>query len=172
MSDTHILLMGAIDEKQAENILKLLKEQVSDECTHLHIAIHSSGGSVPIALALANLLLSLSLPITTYNIGNVDSASLIIFAVGTERICLPEAMFTTHPIGKNVEGIQTIETLSSLIKEIEEDTQRVVSFMTQRLKSESPSIWKKLMSKMHVISSGEALKLGLIHRIEEYQFKL
>jgi len=172
MSEAHMVLMDTINTEKAEHILSLLKEQVSDDCTRIHLAIQSSGGSVPVALALANLLLSLSCPITTYNIGNVDSAALIVFVAGTERICSPEAMFATHPISKNVEGIQTIDTLSSLINEIEEDTRRVTEFIARQTKKEPPSTWRGLMSKPHIISSDEALKIGLVHRIEEYRFKL
>jgi ATP-dependent protease ClpP protease subunit len=172
MSEAHIVLMDTIDTEKAENILSLLKEKVSDDCTHIHLAIQSPGGSVPVALALANLLLSLSCPITTYNIGNVDSAALIVFAAGTERVCSPEAMFATHPISKKVEGIQTIETLSSLIQEIEEDTRRVAEFIARQTKKEPPSTWRELMSKTHIICSEEALKIGLVHCIEEYRFIL
>ena len=172
MNEAHIVLMDTIDTGKAENILSLLKEKVSEDCTHIHLAIQSPGVSVPVALALANLLLALSCPITTYNIGNVDSAALIVFAAGAERICSPKALFLTHPIGKNVEGVQTIETLSSLIQEIEEDTRRVVEFLAQRTKVTPASIWSELMSKPHIISSDEALKIGLVHRIEEYRFKL
>lgn len=172
MSEAHIILMDTIDTEKAENILSILKEKVSDDCTQNHLAIQSPGGSVPVALALANLLLSLSCPITTYNIGNVDSAALIIFAAGTKRICSPKALFHTHPISKNVEGIQTIETLSSLIQEIEEDTRRVAEFLADRAKNTPASTWKELMSKTHIISSDEALKMGLVHYIEEYRFTL
>jgi ATP-dependent Clp protease protease subunit len=172
MSDEQIVLMGAIDAEQAEKILTQLREKVADDCTHIHLAIQSPGGSVSVALALANLLLSLSCPITTYNIGNVDSAALIVFAAGTERICCPEAMFATHPISKKVEGIQTIATLASLIKEIEEDTRRVTEFIARQTKKEPPSTWRELLSKTQIISSDEALKLGLVHRIEAYRFTL
>lgn len=171
MSEAHIVLMDTINAEKAENILKLIKEKVSDDCTHIHLAIQSPGGSVPIALALANLLLAFSCPITTYNIGNVDSAALIIFAAGTKRICLPKALFHTHPISKKVEGMQTMETLSSLIGEIAEDTRRVTEFLAHRT-NEPASTWKALMSKAHIISSEEALKIGLVHSIEEYQFVL
>ena len=172
MSEAHIVLMDTIDTKKAENILNLLKEKVSDDCTHIHLAIQSPGGSVPVALALANLLLSLSCPITTYNIGNVDSAALIIFAAGTKRICSPRALFHTHPISKKVEGSQTIETLSSLIQEMEEDTRRVAEFLAHRTKKTPTSTWQELMSKTHIISSDEALNMGLVHCIEEYRFNL
>jgi ATP-dependent protease ClpP protease subunit len=172
MSDEQIVLMGAIDTQQAEKILTQLREKISNDCTNIDLAIQSPGGSVPIALALANLLLSLPCQITTHNIGNVDSAALIIFAAGTKRICSPEAMFATHPISKNVDGIQTIDTLASLIKEIEEDTRRVAEFIARQTQKEPPSTWRALMSKPHIISPDEALQIGLIHRIQEYRFTL
>lgn len=172
MNEAHIVLMGMIDTQQAERILKVLKEKVSDDCTRIHLAIQSPGGSVPVALALANLLLSLSCPITTYNIGNVDSAAVIVFAAGTERICSPSAFFCTHPIRKVVDANQSIETLSALLQEIQEDTRRVTNFLAQNVKGTSISTWESLMSARHVLSSEAALKLGLAHRSEEYQFSI
>jgi ATP-dependent protease ClpP protease subunit len=166
------MLMGTIDAELAERALNLLREKVSDDCTRIHLALQSPGGSVPVALSLANILQSLPCPISTYNIGNVDSAAVIVFAAGTERICAPEAIFCVHPIGKSVAGVQTVETLSSLIREIEADTERVAKFLARRTEKTPPSQWRQLMSESHVISPDAALEIGLAHRIDECRFAL
>jgi ATP-dependent protease ClpP protease subunit len=77
-----------------------------------------------------------------------------------------------HPIGKSVAGVQTIETLSSLVREIEADTERVTKFLARRTERTPPSQWRELMSKSHVISPDEAVEIGLAHRIDEWLIAL
>jgi len=170
MSEVHLELMDKIDAEKVEHFLKILKEKTADDCTHLHLAIQSRGGSIPIALALANLLINLSIPITTYNIGNIDSSALVVFAAGNKRICSTKGLFRTHPIGKEVKGVQTIETLTLLLQEIKEDTKQVSEFLASRTKI-TPKNWSEIMHKSVIISSKEALKMGLVHCIGEYCLK-
>ncbi len=172
MSEAHAILMGPINAELVERTLNLLREKVSNDCTRLHLVIQSPGGSVPIALSLANVLQSLPCPITTYNIGNVDSAAVIVFAAGTERICAHDAIFCMHPISKNVTGDQTIETLSSLIREIEADTDRVTKFLSRQTEKTTQPRWRELMSEPHVISADRAVEIGLANRIDMCHFVL
>jgi ATP-dependent protease ClpP protease subunit len=172
MSEAHAILMGPINAELAERALSFLREKVSNDCIRIHLAIQSPGGSVPVALSLANILQSLPCQITTYNIGNVDSAAVILFAAGTERICAREAIFCLHPISKEVTGLQTIDTLSSLVREIEEDTARVTRFLSRRTEKTTPSRWRELMSEPHVISADTAVEIGLANRIDECRFAL
>jgi len=165
--EAHVVLIGSIDVTLAERMLGFLREKVPEDCPRIHLAIQSPGGSVPVALALANILQALPCPVTTYNIGNVDSAATILFAAGSERVCAPGARFLLHPIKKSVEGYHTLDTLSSLIKEITEDTRRVTELLAQRTGRTAPSRWEELMSAPHSLSSEAAVELGLAHRIDE-----
>jgi len=172
MSEAHAILMGPINAELAERVLSFIKEKVSNDCTRIHLAINSPGGSVPVALSLANILQSLPCQITTYNIGNVDSAAVIVFAAGSERICAREAIFCIHPISKEVAGLHTIRTLSAIIREIEEDTERVTKFLSRQTQMATPSKWRELMSEPHVISADTAVEIGIINRIDECRFAL
>lgn len=170
MNEERIHLLGSIDTTLAERMIEELKERVSDGCQRLHIAIQSPGGSVPVAMAMANVLMALSCPITTYNIGNVDSAALIIFAAGERRICAPKALFHVHPLGKMVEGIQTIDTLKAAISEIEEDTARVAEYMDARVPRIGAEGWATILTRATTLTARDAIDLGLAHAEGECRF--
>ena len=169
MADTYALLAGQIGLETAEQLVGLLQNSVNTDCKCIHLAIHSSGGSVPIALALANILQSLPCEIVTYNMGNVDSAAVIVFAAGTTRICARDAVFHTHPISKELTGPQTADMLLSAAREIHADTERVANYLSRQTTKTSPAEWKSLMSGANTISACLAVKMGLADRIGEHR---
>ena len=78
-------ISGMLDQKCLEAFLKFLQNDVPDECTRLHVMICSNGGHISIALAIGQLLRSLPCEVLTYNIANVDSAAIAVFASGKHR---------------------------------------------------------------------------------------
>jgi ATP-dependent Clp protease, protease subunit len=171
MKEKNLVWLDEITTANAEDFLRVLKEDVDIDCVHIHLGIQSRGGSVPVAVALANLMMGLSCKITTYNIGNVDSSAVILFAAGQERVCSEKAVFHMHPIGKELKGVQTHSSLLAAVREIEEDTDRVTEFLANRSGITAAKSWGNLMMKSHTLYADEAMRFGLVHRIGEYQFK-
>ncbi len=171
MKEDYFIISGYVDEHMVENILYIVKEKISDDCKKLHIAVQSSGGSVPIALAIADLLMSLPCEVITYNIGNVDSAALLIYSAGEDRVCSPGARFFIHPIGKEIKGVQTVKTLIRYLKEINQDTERVANYLARQTKTNTAK-WKEMYTKNYTLLPEQAVKLGVVYRIEEFPFKI
>lgn len=122
-------ISGAIDQKCLERFMEFLQNEVSDECTRLHIMICSNGGLVSVAIAIGQLLRSLPCEVVTYNISNVDSAAIAVFAGGTRRVCTPHGTFVFHPAAKEVSGVKSAAELRLLAKEVDSDAKRFVSFL-------------------------------------------
>ncbi len=172
MKEDYFIISGYVDEHMVENILYIVKEKISDDCKKLHIAVQSSGGSVPIALAIANLLMSLPCKVFTYNIGNVESAALIIFSAGENRVCSPGARFYIHPIGKEIRGIQTEETLKKYLNEIKQDTERVAQYLANQTRKTNINKWKKIYAGSSILLPEKAVQMGLVNCIAEFPFKI
>jgi len=164
MKQTRLVLTGPIDRTFAEDVLHRIGE-VPDDCEHLFITLQSPGGSVRIALAVADLLLSLPCRVTTFNPGRVDSAALLVFAAGAERLCTPDAGFLAHPITRDLSGVSTRAGLQAQIKGIEQDTRRVAEFLARRTRPVSAAAWRRLMSRSVEIPAKHALRLGLVHGV-------
>lgn len=171
MKEDYFIISGCVDEHMVEKILFIVKEKISDNCKKLHIAVQSSGGSVTIALAIADLLMSLPCKVITYNIGNVESAALLIYSAGEDRVCSPEARFYIHPIGKEINGVQTVKTLSRYLKEIDQDTDRVAKYLARQTKTNATK-WKKIYKKNYTLLPVQAVQLGVVYRIAEFPFKI
>ena len=167
MNETRLVLEGTIDRTFAEDVLHRIGHDVPDDCEHLHVTLQSPGGSVPIALAVAELLLSLPCRVTTLNPGRVDSAALLVFAAGDTRLCTPDAGFLAHPVGRHMTGLQTRASLMAQLRGIEEDTRRTIAFLAQQTRPSAASTWRRLMARQTVVGAERALRLGLVHAVVE-----
>jgi len=166
MNESRLVLEGTIDRDFAEDVLRRIDE-IPDDCEHLFITLQSPGGSVRIAFAVADLLLSLPCRVTTFNPGRVDSAALLVFAAGAERLCTPDAGFLAHPICRDLGCVSTAAELDAQIRGIEEDTRRTLAFLVKRTRQDATSTWRHLMSQQTLIGAGRALQLGLVHDVVE-----
>ena len=160
MNESVIIVSSQIDAAFLEKFLFVIKEKIADDCTKIHMLIQSKGGSVPIALAIGRLLNNLSVPAITYNMGNVDSAAVMIFAGGQKRFCFPQSSFGLHPLAQEVVGVKTSEDLKIILDEIETDTSRVVGFLAEQSMISSNE-WRKRMNAQQRLSAEGAVEIGL-----------
>ena len=132
----------------------------------LTIYISSSGGSVDIAVELFNFLKLLDCTVRTVNISCVNSAAIIIFAAGTERISLPCSSFYVHSVTKNLSGDFTADDLLREAREISANTDKVATILAHA-SNKNKSYWKRLMRKGCLLTTQKAKELGLVNDISE-----
>ncbi|MBR7106217.1 MAG: ATP-dependent Clp protease proteolytic subunit [Opitutales bacterium] len=106
MSNIKINFLGGVTEENVRTFINEIKNLVekNPDATSLTIYISSPGGSVDIAVELFHFLKLLDCKVKTVNISCVNSAAIIIFAAGTERISLPCSSFYVHSITKELNG--------------------------------------------------------------------
>ena len=121
-----ISFIGSISEENVQKLIDEIKKLNEKflESTELTIYIPSPGGSVDIAVELFNFLKLLDCKITTVNLSCVNSAAIIIFAAGDERICLPCSSFYVHSITKNLNRDFTAADLLREVKEMLANTDK------------------------------------------------
>lgn len=134
------------------------------DCTHLYITIASPGGDVELAIELYNFIRSLNCKVTTINLSYVNSAAIIIYLSGEERLCFPASSFYVHSITKRMNKDYTIPELLSEVKEMKANTEKVASLLESRTLKDK-SYWKRMMYRGEVIGANKGIQLGLIHRI-------
>ena len=161
----------AVNIVTARELMSTLVAQVPDDINELHLLINSPGGSVPVALGLANLLESLPCKLITYNISRCDSAAIILFAAGKERICVPEGTFFAHSVNIELSGQYSLDTLRMEYLKLRQDYKSILSYLSRKT-SISSRCWRSYMTeKGHVFSAQEALTRGLATRIEELKIE-
>ena len=168
-ADIKISFTGSVNEENVRAFVNELKNLVekNPESTSLSIYISSPGGNVDIAVELFNFLKLLDCKVRTMNMSCVNSAAIIIFAAGTERISLPYSSFYVHSITKNLNGIFTATDLLREAKEMTVNSDKVAEILAQT-SNKNKSYWKRLMRKGCLLTSQKAKELGLVHDISEY----
>ena len=151
----------------ARSLIDTLVKQVPDSVNELHLLINSPGGSVPVALGLANFLESLPCKLITYNISRCDSDAIMLFAAGKERICVPEGTFFAHSVNIELSGQYSLDSLRMEYLKLQQDYKSILSYLSRKT-SVSCRCWRNYMTENgHVFSAQEALTRGLATRIED-----
>ena len=147
-SDIKISFTGGVNEENIRSFINEIKHAVdeSPNATTLTIYISSLGGNIDIAVELFHFLKLMDCKVRTVNTSYVNSAAIIIFAAGTERLCLPSSFFYVHSITKKLDGSFTAEDLLREAKEMAANMDKMAEILT-RVSNKNKAYWKKLMKK-------------------------
>jgi ATP-dependent Clp protease protease subunit len=98
-SDRMLTLFGEIDGTMSSDIIKdLLVLDMANDTAPIYLLINSEGGDVHSALAIHDIIKSISAPVYTVGSGQVMSAGSLIFAAGDKRYSFPHTWFMLHSI--------------------------------------------------------------------------
>ena len=161
---------GSVNEEKVRAFITEIKNLVdkNPDATSLTIYISSPGGSVDIAVELFNFPKLLDCKVRTVNTSYVNSAAIIIFAAGKERISLSHSSFYIHSITKNLNGNFTADDLLREATEMSTNTDKVATILAG-ISNKHKSYWKRLMRKGCLLTSQKAKEVGLINDILEYK---
>jgi len=99
MADFYLYLTAEINATSSNNLIQYLGGLIPQAPDRLTIAMNSPGGNVVSGIAIYNTMLAMPYPITTHNIGNVDSIANVVFLGGSERYACPGSTFMFHGVG-------------------------------------------------------------------------
>lgn len=167
-AETTINFTGSVNEENVRAFVTEIKNLVAENSdgTSLTIYISSPGGSVDIAVELFNFLKLLDCKIRTVNMSCVNSAAIVVFAAGTERICLPCSSFYVHAVSKNLNGNFTADDLLREAREMSANTDKVATILASA-SNKNKSYWKRLMRKGCLLTAQKAKELGLANVVSQ-----
>jgi ATP-dependent protease ClpP protease subunit len=85
-----------IDANSVNQMILIVQSQVKLGRKNFIFLISSQGGEVLSGLTAYNFLHGLNVNITTFNMGQVDSAANLVFCAGDHRYALPTSRFLLH----------------------------------------------------------------------------
>ena len=167
-ADIKISFTGSVNEENVRAFINEIKNLIekNPDSTALTVYISSPGGNVDIAVELFYFLKLLDCTIRTINISCVNSAAIIIFAAGTERISLPCSSFYVHSVSKHLNGNFTAYDLLREAKEMLANTDKVATILANT-SNKNKSYWKRLMKQGCLLTPQKAKELGLVNDISE-----
>lgn len=157
---------SAITQQSISAFTRQLRELLRERPREIHISISTSGGLTSCSLELYNFIKRKHpCPIFTHNVGNIESAGIVIFLSGVHRYASPTSLFKFHANQYyfNNEAFNSSE-LMQLCENLEDYDNMVRKLVCENTKLDQDTVMK-YMNKARVIRPQEALENGLIHEI-------
>jgi ATP-dependent protease ClpP protease subunit len=157
----YIFFQQQIDIANIKNLRATLVALVEAGVSDMTLVLSSSGGLVPSALSLSNLLLSLPVPIKIHGQGLVGSAANLIFLAGHKRTADRNCQFFFHPVQAQVIGMLTAQQMEEQMLQMSFFTQTTINLLRERSKVPAADI-ETMQHKAVVYTAEQALKYELI----------
>lgn len=161
--------MGSVNHDAYMRITGAVKDLlIIDREKQINLIITSPGGPTGVAMSFFDLMKNIYKPnLQTVGSGDVDSAGIILFLTGKNRLITPNTTLLLHLAGRTFDGARRFSTadMESMLKEDSlKDYQyaSVVAKATGKLPVEEVLI---LMAKNTVLTATEAVELGIAHQV-------
>ena len=160
------VLFGGEINLETVNLASWVKVNCLDRNIQTKISIASPGGEVNLAIATFNLLRLSKKPekLETVAIGGIESAAVIVYLAGDNRLIASNAHIMLHPVRRSTGGYQTLNDMELSITLLKEVIEQEVGIIASRTKL-SPQKVRDMMEKQTVLSAEEAVRLGFADSI-------
>lgn len=164
----YVTFAGVVDQEATKRIFFMFQQLVARNVKRVHLLIQSSGGTVEDGIAAFNYLRNLPLDIVTYNVGAVQSISVLLYLVGKVRKCSRHASFlihkTTHAFQSPTTG-QGMLDRAAVIERCDRNTDEIL----RNYIAMPDDRWAIRERTDLVIWADEAREFGLVNEIDDFK---
>jgi ATP-dependent Clp protease, protease subunit len=164
------ILKGVIDtDNSSEAIEFILKHNLrhyKKRVENITLIVNSSGGELPAAFALIDIMRGSKIPVHTLGLGEISSAGLLIFMAGKKgyRTITPNTSILSHQYSWGSEGKE--HELIAIIKEFNLTSDRMLNHYIKCTGLKQDVIKKVLMPPQDVfLDAKEAVKYNIADKI-------
>jgi len=167
-SNRTIFCWNAIDYAFSERVISRLLEynREPDNENVATLLINSSGGDIPDAFAIIDVMRNLSISVRTIGLGRVHSASTYLLIAGTknERYITEHSELLIHPYNWSS---PTAKYTDLLHRRAQEDAinSRIIDFYKRHTKLTHKRIESLLSGPDHFFDAKSALRYGFVDRV-------
>jgi ATP-dependent Clp protease protease subunit len=173
MAATKFYIVGNIDQNTVAAVLSLQMQLVAPKTdpntippTELIVYINSLGGDIGSSIACYNILRSISLPVTTHNMGEVSSAANIIYLGGSRRLTCRHSYFRHHGSFYAVSGTSHRVVYEDVLETLKISEKIMSEIIVERTGLSATDV-ETYFHAPAIIDPAEAVKLGIAHAIQE-----
>lgn len=161
----HIVhFIGPINHSSACTVRNLCLQALQSGATEIALHLSTEGGNMTAGFALYFFLKSLPLPLTTHNVGSVESVGVVIFLAGSKRYACPRTRFLVHPLHWGFGALVAAD--HSRVSEwrdcLDFDAERYASIYEEATGSKD-DIRPNLCGNARIFDTDQALAAGIIH---------
>jgi ATP-dependent Clp protease protease subunit len=158
-----------IDSNTTNALLHAVNDQIRNGTQKITILISSPGGDTPSALAAYNILRNMPVEITTFNIGNVDSAAMLLYCAGHNRYSMPGpgTRFLIHGNAMTLSaGVPfSVSILDAQIQQLKSLNQMVVQVLSSIATGKKTEIENAIQSQQ-ILTPEQAKEWGIVQDIK------
>ena len=157
---------AGIDRKGAEQLAMVCGDAVKNGYKEIHLCISSPGGYMDNAYYACNILEGLPAKIITHNIGIVQSASIILFMIGEERLASEGSTIVFHQTGfEGAPGQRFIKAfLKNKLRDIQYDDVRSATLIAQKAGQPIKTV-RRWQDTEITMTTKAAIENGIVHRV-------
>ena len=156
-----------IDSNTVNMLLSIVNNQIRAGVKKVTIVLSSPGGDTNSAFAAYNILRSLPVEITTFNVGNIDSAAMLIYCAGKYRYSFPSpARFLIHSNAMTLGAAVPLDYnfLDAELQQIKSLNQMIVQVIAANSNKKLPEI-EGLINGQTILTADEAKTWGIVQEI-------
>lgn len=165
----HIVhFIGPISHASVCTVRNLCLQALQSGASEIELHMSTEGGNMTAGFALYFFLKSLPLPLTTHNIGSIESVGVVIFLAGQKRYACPGARFLVHPLHWGFGDLVAAD--HSRVTEWREcldfDAERYASIFEEATRGGAvpDQIRSHLFGNARIFDAEQALAAGIIHQ--------
>lgn len=167
MAAVYVIFESAIDGNTSQKFIATISQLVNNGYTSIELLLSTPGGEVSSGLTMYNFLKSLPIPVSTHNIGNVDSIGNAIFLAGSVRKACKHSTFMFHGVGFFSQNTHFEEkNLRERLDSILADQKRIGDILQERTKisaGEAGELFREARTK----DADYALSVDIVSSIED-----
>ena len=168
----HIVhFIGPINHASACTVRNLCLQALQSGASEIELHMSTEGGNMTAGFALYFFLKSLPLPLTTFNVGSVESVGVVIFLAGARRYACPGTRFLVHPLhwGFGQQVAADHARVSEWRDCLDFDAERYARIFEDATGDAGPQddIRTHLFGSARIFDAGQALAAGIIHEAKQ-----
>lgn len=169
MRDLVLNYQAPINDQSLNNLHTLLTIAIdrAERPSTITILLNSLGGGIHAGIASYTFIRSLPVPVTTINIGNVDSAANMVFLAGKRRMAAPASTFHLHGGTRGFNGPQNIAALEEALSSLRSDNDRMAEIFAIETGLERAQM-REIIIQGRTFNAAEAIQAGMIEAIKPF----
>jgi len=162
-----IRFFSEVNPGTASALMRAIDSEYKAGTRRFAVLISSSGGDVLSGFTAYNYLKGLQIELTTFNIGNVDSAATLLFCAGKKRFSVPNARFLLHEgavtFNLNVPLVEA--NLRAQIMILEAQNQMMARVLAETVDIPLEEAQRQMRAST-LLTPEQAKKIGLVNEIK------
>lgn len=162
-----ISFISHVDAQTAQVLVGTMFDAMNRGHDEIHLMMSTPGGSVSDGIAVYNTIISMPVPVHTYNTGTCDSIGNVIFAAGRTRTAFPASRFMFHGVGFDIQMARfELKDLNQRTENIKNDQSMIGDILVKHTNLAAEDV-DSLFLEAAFLRSQEAFNRGIVDEVRD-----